>query len=258
MQIRVHKKTDQEINRIIKNFNQKVARLEKTNRDNLPPKITKKELMSSSNRAELNRKLNQLKRFSRREVEDVITTTGGVDMTRWERNNLSIELRTAKAKLTRNIKGLTVKVPKIAGIKQDATFAQMGDEQYRTAVAQRQALNKNLDKLSREEIDKLLRQTTKILDKSRDRIFKESYFKMIEDIAYLNNFDSDKLEEIKDKLDKLPNSKFIKLFNEDKAITDVLYRYKSAQDIFNTDDEQTSILLEDLYENIDQIVMDYL
>ena len=43
MAIRYDKKLNQEINRTIKNFNQKIARLEKQDRELLPSKITKKE-----------------------------------------------------------------------------------------------------------------------------------------------------------------------------------------------------------------------
>ena len=41
MAIRYDKKLNQEINRTIKNFNQKIARLEKQDRELLPSKITK-------------------------------------------------------------------------------------------------------------------------------------------------------------------------------------------------------------------------
>ena len=44
MAIRYDKKLNQEINRTIKNFNQKIARLEKQERELLPSKITKQEL----------------------------------------------------------------------------------------------------------------------------------------------------------------------------------------------------------------------
>ena len=61
MAIRYDKKLNQEINRTIKNFNQKIARLEKQERELLPSKITKQELKNTSfTRAELLRKLKEL------------------------------------------------------------------------------------------------------------------------------------------------------------------------------------------------------
>ena len=64
--IRYDKKINQEINRTIKNFNQKIARLEKEQRDLiLPDKITKKALKESVyTRTELKRKLKELQRYS--------------------------------------------------------------------------------------------------------------------------------------------------------------------------------------------------
>ena len=63
MAIRYDKKLNQEINRTIKNFNQKIARLERQDRELLPSKITKKDLKNSVyTRTELRRKLKQLQR----------------------------------------------------------------------------------------------------------------------------------------------------------------------------------------------------
>ena len=58
MAIRYDKKLNQEINRTIKNFNQKIARPKKQERELLPSKITKQELKNTSfTRVELQRKL---------------------------------------------------------------------------------------------------------------------------------------------------------------------------------------------------------
>ena len=84
MAIRYHKKLNQEINRTIKNFNQKIARLEKQERELLPSKITKQELKNTSfTRAELQRKLKELQRFSKRGAEDIIETKGDVKLTQY-------------------------------------------------------------------------------------------------------------------------------------------------------------------------------
>ena len=60
MAIRYDKKLNAEINRTIRNFNQKIARLEKEERELLPSKITKKQIKESVyTRNELNRKLSK-------------------------------------------------------------------------------------------------------------------------------------------------------------------------------------------------------
>ena len=116
MAIRYDKKLNQEINRTIKNFNQKIARLEKEQRELLPSKITKKNLKSNVyTRTELQRKLKELQRFSTRGAEEVITTSGGVRLTKYELNEIKRENARVKRNITREINRLKVEKPKIFG-----------------------------------------------------------------------------------------------------------------------------------------------
>ena len=131
MAIRYDKKLNQEINRTIKNFNQKIARLEKQERELLPSKITKKDLKNSVyTRTELQRKLKELQRFSKRGAEDIITTRGGVRLTQYELQNIKRENARVKRNITREINRLKVNKPKIFGKTQTATFSQMGDTDF--------------------------------------------------------------------------------------------------------------------------------
>ena len=163
MAIRYDKKLNQEINKTIKNFNQKIARLEKEERELLPSKITKKELKESVyTRSELQRKLKELQRFSRRGAENIIETTGGVRLTQYELTNIKKENARVKASITRELKRLTVEKPKIFGKKQTSTFSEMGDTDYLNLVARRKALEKDINKLSREEFERF----TKLVEKT--------------------------------------------------------------------------------------------
>ena len=144
MAIRYDKKLNQEINRTIKNFNQKIARLEKQEKELLPSKITKKELKESVyTRSELQRKLKELQRFSKRGAEDVITTRGGVRITKYELNEIKRENARLKRNITREINRLKVNKPKILGKIQTSTFSEMGDTDYLNLVARRKALEKD-------------------------------------------------------------------------------------------------------------------
>ena len=114
MAIRYDKKLNQEINKTIKNFNQKVARLEKMGRELLPSKITKQQLKESSyNRKDLQRKLKQLQRFSKRGIEEVIETKGGVKLTKYELQNIKKENARIKQSITRRINELKTQKPKV-------------------------------------------------------------------------------------------------------------------------------------------------
>lgn len=265
MAIRYDKKLNQEINRTIKNFNQKIVRLEKQERELLPSKITKKDLKSSVyTRTELRRKLKELQRFSTRGAEDVITTSGGVKLTQYELSNIKRENARVKRNITREINRLKVEKPKIFGKTQTSTFSEMGDTDYLNLVARRKALEKNIDKLSREEFERF----TKLIEKTgknqqyMNNIFKQNYFEMLTDLAYYFDYDNDKLNILKQKLMNLKPNDFLKLFKDDKSIRAILDYYPVVTNSFNAinpDDIKEDVinLYDILIDNIDEIIQDY-
>lgn len=269
MAIRYDKKLNQEINKTIKNFNQKIARLEKTERDLiLPDKISKKELKASVyNRTELRRKLKELQRYSNRGVEETITTEGGVSLSKYELDNLQREARRVKANLTREINKMKMETPKVFGKKQATTFAQMGDQHYLNLQARRKALEKgNLKSLSSEQ----LKSYSKLLEKtSRNKryynsIFKDNYLQMLTDMGYFYGYDNKKLDVLKDKLQNLDSNKFLDLFRNEKSIQAILEYYpnivlKPDEFSINPDDirEDITNLYDALINNIDDVLKDY-
>ena len=265
MAIRYDKKLNQEINRTIKNFNQKIARLEKQDRELLPSKITKKDLKDNVyTRTELYRKLKELQRFSNRGAEDIIATGGGVRLTRYDYQNIKRENTRIKRNITREINRLRVEKPKIFGKIQSSTFSEMGDTDYLNLVARRKALEKDINKLSRDELErfrKLVEKTGKS-QQYMNSIFKENYFEMLTDLAYYFDYDNDKLNLLKQKLMKLKSNDFLKLFKDDKSIRAILDYYPVVTNSFNAinpDDIKEDVvnLYDNLIDNIDDIIKYY-
>lgn len=265
MAIRYDKKLNQEINRTIKNFNQKIARLEKQDRELLPSKITKKDLKSNVyTRTELYRKLKELQRFSNRGAEDIIATGGGARLTKYDYQNIKRENTRIKRNITREINRLRVEKPKIFGKIQSSTFSEMGDTDYLNLVARRKALEKDINKLSKEELErfrKLVEKTGKS-QQYMNSIFKENYFEMLTDLAYYFNYDNDKLNLLKQKLMKLKPNDFLKLFKDDKSIRAILDYYPVVTNSFNAinpDDIKEDVvnLYDNLIDNIDDIIKYY-
>lgn len=265
MAIRYDKKLNQEINRTIKNFNQKIARLEKQDRELLPSKITKKDLKSNVyTRTELYRKLKELQRFSNRGAEDIIATGGGARLTKYDYQNIKRENTRIKRNITREINRLRVEKPKIFGKVQSSTFSEMGDTDYLNLVARRKALEKDINKLSKEELErfrKLVEKTGKS-QQYMNSIFKENYFEMLTDLAYYFNYDNDKLNLLKQKLMKLKPNDFLKLFKDDKSIRAILDYYPVVTNSFNAinpDDIKEDVvnLYDNLIDNIDDIIKYY-
>lgn len=265
MAIRYDKKLNQEINRTIKNFNQKIARLEKEQRDLLPSKITKKNLKSNVyTRTELKRKLKELQRFSTRGAEEVITTRGGVRLTKYELNEIKRENARVKRNITREINRLKVEKPKIFGKKQTSTYSEMGDHDFLNLVARRKALEKDVNKLSREEFERFTKLVAKTGKNQQymNNIFKENYFDMLTKTTYYFDYDKEKLAYLKDKLMKLQPNDFLKLFREDKSVRAILDYYPVVTNSFNAinpDDIKEDVvnLYDNLVNNIDEIVKDY-
>ena len=265
MAIRYDKKLNQEINRTIKNFNQKIARLEKQDRELLPSKITKKDLKSGVyTRTELRRKLKELQRFGRRGAEDIIETSGGVRLTQYNYQNIKRENARIKRNITREINRLRVNKPKIFGKTQTSTFSEMGDHDYLNLVARRKALEKDINKLSRDEFERF----TKLIEKTgrnqqyMNTIFKQNYFDMLTDLGYYFDYDNDKLNILKQKLMNLKPNDFLKLFKEDKSIRAILDYYPIVTNSFNAinpDDIKEDVinLYDTLIDNIDEIIQDY-
>ena len=265
MAIRYDKKLNQEINRTIKNFNQKIVRLEKQDRELLPSKITKKDLKNSVyTRTELRRKLKELQRFGTRGAEDIIETRGGARLTKYDYQNIKRENTRIKRNITREINRLRVEKPKIFGKTQSSTFSEMGDTDYLNLVARRKALEKDINKLSKEELErfrKLVEKTGKS-QQYMNSIFKENYFEMLTDLAYYFDYDNDKLMMLKQKLMNLKPNDFLKLFKEDKSIRAILDYYPIITNSFNAinpDDIKEDVinLYDNLIDNIDMIIQDY-
>ena len=270
MAIRYDKKLNQEINRTIRNFNQKISRLEKNERELLPPKITKKELKENVyTRAELKRKLAELQRFSRRGAEEIIETSTGVRISKYELNELKRESARIKRNISREINRLKVEKPKVFGKIQAETFAKMGDTDYLNLVTRRKALEKNIVNLTKEEFErykKLVAKTGKN-QQYMNNIFKENYYKMLTDLAYYYGYDNKKLDEMKKKLMKLKPNDFLRLFKEDKSIRAILdyypivtsnFDFSSGMYVNRMDYQEDVINLYDaLYDNLDDILKDY-
>ncbi len=92
--IRWKQSDNQELARVVRNFNAKIKRLEQKNpeiKDALPDKVSVKQLKELINtRQDLKREINSLKRFSKRGSEEVITYgDNNIKLTKWQKSELS-------------------------------------------------------------------------------------------------------------------------------------------------------------------------
>ena len=262
--IRYDQKLQKEINKVVKNFNQKVKRLEKEGRELLPEKVSIKELKQDyTTRTDLRRKLKELQRFSKRGIEDVIEISSG-KITKYELENIKRESARVKRKISREITKYETKAPTVFGKKQDTTYAKMGDNDYLNRKARREALEKDITKLSREQLQrykKLINKTLKKYD-YLDKELKENYIKSLLDLGTFYGIDKEKITTINDKLMDLSGDKLVELFNNDRSIKAVLEYYDMYKREFKKHpeyiDTDVNVLFDNLYENIDLITGEYM
>ena len=82
--------------------------------------------------------------------------------------------------------------------------------------------------------------------------------------AQTSGFDTEKIEEIIKKLNKVNNNNFFKMYNDDEGLKLFLERYdvltKNISNAKNSDNDLNKIYIEldELYKNIDNVIKDYI
>ena len=259
MAIRYDKKLNQEINKVIKNYNAKIRRIEKYDDSYnylLPNKITKSDLKTMAyTRRELRRKLNELKRFSQRGIEQSIQLKGGYVLSRYEYENLKREKARVQRNITNELKRLELTSPTVYGKRQAFSFAKMGDSRYLNFLAKKEKIETKWEYLEQEEFERyeeFVYKAGRSLEYETS-LFRENYKKMLFDLGYYTKYDNDKLKDLENKLDKLSNKQFYKLFNEEKSIKAITEYY-----VLTTGKNMTRIdpstIQPDVWQNYDNLI----
>lgn len=259
MAIRYDKKLNQEINKVINNYNAKIRRIEKyvdSYNYQLPEKMNLKTLKQNAyTRTELRRKLNELKRYSQRGIEKSMQTSGGYIISKYEFENLKREKARVQRNISRELTRLETEKARVYGKPQAYTFAQMGDSRYLNFLARKENIKKEIAKLNKEEYERykqFVYSTGRNIE-YENSLFRENYEKMLFDLAYYTKYPDEKIQELKKKIDKLPNKKFYKLFHTEQGIKEVIYQYMAitGKKMARID---PSIIKENVWQNYDNLI----
>ena len=262
MSIRYDTQLTKNIQRVVRNFNQKIDRLEKINDElgiyDLPEKVSIKTLKKSvTSRKELYRKLNELSLFSQRNIERSIETTSGT-MSRYDYELLKREQRRLKSYYTRKIHSYQNLSPRIAGKKQVGTLQTLGDEYLQQLIARRQYLNKDITKLDRDHLEyfmKSLESGAKLEEKALryyDTYINDMYVKL----GYSIGYDKEKLSYIQKKLKELTPQQFDKARRIEATLqtVDDYYVDIHSEKSLSQNTEDITAKFDLLYESVDTIV----
>lgn len=260
-----------EIDRTVRRFNAKIKRLEKQERELvLPEPIERTDIVTyTSSKDTIQRKLKEYQRFLERGGEEVVTTSAGVKLPKFEYENLRREQKAAKISLTREINKLSKLTIREFGEDQAGTFQSMGDPYLRGLISKRKAIDKNIDELSKDEIKRKVTLFKRVRNnQGYERVFKDNFIVILRKLGYLCGVESWKVDLIIEKLKLLTPPQLNELINRDKGLKSVIDYYIEYFDIMRSrrkskEQDMNDLInrVEDLYDNlvnnIDQIIEDY-
>lgn len=259
--INYDKQFNAKINKVVRAFNAKVARLEKEGLKYIPQKVSVTDLKATYfERDSLKRRLKQLERFSNRGAEEIVQLAGGAKATRWELDTLKSDMTYLKKRYSNKLMDYGNTIPKVLGKPQAVSYAKMGDAKYENLKILRKSLDKDLGTLEQADYNKMRRKTASQMRRMEKQkyILWANYFTFLEDIAYKADIDPELLESIKQKLEKMDIDDFIKFFETEKAFSSII-EYYDLQKIkaggYSDADVQTVQLL---FDSINQLADEYI
>ena len=240
--IRYNSTDNKNIERVVSNFNRKIARLQKAGYSQLPSKVSIRTIKSQfSTRRDLNVYLRDLQRFGRRGAEDIVMIDGK-DFTKYDIDIFRRSLRREKSRLEREIaqaQTMTTQYP----MQHDVYTANL--------KARRSALSgKWADIITTQIREKLIEEPY------RHAVIYDNYLEILFQDAYQIGFEDEKIEYIKERLLKLPPRKFIRALEDDPNIQYIFDYYHSLTRTSYMDNNAYDAF-QQIYENIDAIVEKY-
>lgn len=212
--LRMRKKDEEALRKAVKNFNAKLARLEKADSSvALPNKVTVKTLRASvETRAEFNELLSDLRKFTVRGAEKPHELKDGTEITSWEYHraeDYKNRVNRYKAKKRKEIEAQEVKV---GGKGQKKTRAEMGKIKENSL----KPFEKEIDTMSGKDFKAFMKGADKILNAQERRQglieMRENYLKGLQQSGIL-----DTKPIIKDYVESLPLDKFLETIETDET-----------------------------------------
>lgn len=170
------------LGKAVANFNRKINELNREEQKLYLPEVMNYQEVKENitTRSELNRVLNSLRRFNKEGAEDLYTTKAGEQITKWERQELTIQTRTASRRLKTELSEL--KLPGKTGFSR----VQMGSLRAREIEQQLKSLSK-LESKTGYEFERLSRRI-KMLGTSdftlkKAYVFQENFMDNLQNLA---------------------------------------------------------------------------
>lgn len=252
-----------DIERVVKNFNARLKRLENYGVQYLPEHQTVKELKRTfANQRDLDRRLRQLEAFNRKNAMKIVTVgKDRVKMTEWQRNVFYNDRRVAKRRIEREIGDIQKSIAKRQ--RSNAPVQTLKREYLNQRLDELEMVSRPLRGLSRSQI----RTTTATAEKEvnrfkRDQMFKDNFFNMMfRDAKFTGNYD-ERVMTIKGKLSKLTPNQLLMAYYAEPSLKHFVEYYGSkdmakAKEADDSEIDKMDANIDNLLEKIDSIVEEF-
>ena len=249
MAIRYDPVFQKEIERVVKNFNAKITRLENKGNELLPEREYVRELKNQyTSRRELKRKLNQLRKFSEQGIEDIVKTSEGTKISKYDIAILKQEKARAIRRTKREIERLEPKMGKYHVLKRSP----LDLEKSRLKLLQKPVQN-----LNAQQLRALRKNIIRVMDYDRkSEQFQSNFFKIIYDEAGFSGVPEYILDNISSSFAKLTSKQLTQLVKDDPSIKAILNYYPN--NIGYTSQSRMRDILISLNDRLPEILADYL
>lgn len=239
-----------ELQRVVKNFNAKLSRLEKKGADMsiMPDRLSLKDLKASiETRADFNRAIKSAQRFTTKGAEAPVTSSRGAQSTKWAVREFQIAQQAVNRKRAKTLKEIGEQPVTRAGKPTGNTRAEMGKIKENAVKPSK----KKFDSMSQKEWEKAMKAIESELSDSKSaakrEAVKENYIK-----ALINEGFSDELQEL---VKSIPLDDFIKTLDTDEQATFDFVYGKEERDLIEAEltdaweaaAEKAGIDLDDFY-----------
>jgi len=218
-----------ELQKQVNRFNRKLRRIKrKYENENimLPDILSTKQLKQDiQSRKDLRNFYKSVDRFMRKDSEEIVTLKSGVQMTKFQRNEISIGIRKAKSNITKMIN-------KFEEIKTNTNNETLNFARYRFKTEEKQRLQNtynslgkvnNRDKQSLEKLqERINRYSTETGIRKKNIQYKQNYLKALKNtyVTYGKDF-----EDLYNKLDEVDPDDFYTMIADDDIVSDIKQFY---------------------------------
>ena len=266
MAIRYDEKINNEIRRIVRNYNAKIKRLEGRKDLVLPERFDRQALKvmreTTKNRDDLKRKLKNLQEFTKRGGEQNIMVKGRI-IPRYKYKQIQRYRNLINRRLNAREEFNKQTYPTYEGKQEKYTLYEQFNEESRNIEAQRKLLL-DVDYLgySPSDLESYLGRLEANARTVNLSSWQQNYADMLLESGYVYGIPHAKLHDLREKILDLSPSQFDKLFKTESTIKQILYYYNQINELgvdvaFENMESDVVSIYNSLFENIDDILADY-